>query len=265
MTGCWRHWYADRTALVTGGSSGIGAAVVELLLEARASVHVADVIPSPRHEAVYHRCDLGKQAALDQLARELPRMDCLFNCVGSLDPRLSPIESVSVNFLGVRHLTDAVTDRMSAGGSVASVSSLGARHWMQEPSQWSGLVASPSFVAGQQWCQEHLETLGNGYLTAKRGIAAWTAASALALGRRGIRHNCTVPGPTRTPMLALLNPEALAEPYPAPIARIASAGEQADPLLFLNADAARYITGATLALDGGLSAAETMGQLHWNF
>ena len=115
---------SEPVVTVTGGATGVGAAVVDQLLERDAVVHVLDVADvTPRERVTFTQCDLADPSSIDAALAALPsQIDAHINVAGVAGP--TPADWVlKVNFLGLRHLTESLFDRLSAGGGVVSVSS----------------------------------------------------------------------------------------------------------------------------------------------
>jgi len=109
---------AGSRLVATGISSGIGAAVGRLLVQEGASV-VGGHAPAEEPNGGFVLCDLGELDSLDACLSRLPdRVDGLANTAG-LPGTSDPVTIGRVNFLGLRHLTEAIHTRMNAGGSVA--------------------------------------------------------------------------------------------------------------------------------------------------
>ena len=230
-------------ALVTGGASGMGAAVVAELQADGAEVHVLDVTGD-------RAVDLRDGDAIEAAVARLPGpVDALYNCAGVSGRGQSALDVLLVNFVGLRHLTELVAETMSAGGAIASIASIGGLGWERRLAELSPLVDTEGFTAGRAWCEANPEAIADAYLVSKRALLLWSARSVRRLAARGIRINCTSPGPTTTAMFP--DPTAAVAELAVPLGRPATAEEQARPLLFLNSPAAAYITGANLVVDGG--------------
>jgi NAD(P)-dependent dehydrogenase (short-subunit alcohol dehydrogenase family) len=224
----WR--FDGRRAVVTGCASGIGAHVVRQLTELGADVVGLDKRPPTTEVAEFHALDLTDPASIDRAV-------------------------TSINFLGLRHVTEALLANMRAGSSIVSVSSLAASGYREHQQVVGGLLNTRTMPEGIDWCRRHPDVLADGgYRLSKEAIILYTMSNTAALGANGIRINCTGPGVTETPILDQLR-TAYGQEYlddiPKPLGRVADPAEQAAVLVFLNSQAASYISGQVLWVDGG--------------
>jgi NAD(P)-dependent dehydrogenase (short-subunit alcohol dehydrogenase family) len=222
--------------LVTGGGSGIGAEVCRVLAAAGWQVSAADLRPPEGG----HELDTTDEAGWERVLDAVGPLDGLVNCAGIRDR--APLEElelasfermmavhVSGCFLGTR----GVARRWRAegrSGAVVNISSVTATH----------------AVAGQVH-----------YVTAKGAIAALTRAAAVELGPTGTRVNAIAPGIIRTPMTAdrLGDPDQTAWLLSrVPAGRVGEPAEIASAVQFLLSDAASYVNGVLLPVDGGWAA-----------
>lgn len=249
--------YAGRRVVVTGCASGIGAATAHALTACG-----AEVIGLDRHEpgvapARFVPIDLADPSAIDAAAAGIGgRIDALFNCAG-LAPTQPPLEIVKVNFLGTRHLTQRIIARMEDGGAIVSLSSNGGLNWRARMPLLRAFLDTDGFADGLRWVEPRLSEIGNAYRFAKEAVTLWTLQQSARLIQSGIRVNCISPGAVSTPMLAAIEQQVRAEMIDAttvPIGRRSTAEEQVGPLLFLNSDAASYVNGVDLPVDGGFAA-----------
>ena len=126
------------------------------------------------------------------------------------------------------------------------------------------LVATPDAASGVAWCEKNEERYGDVYIFSKMCIQVFSMKMAAPLIKRGIRINTVNPAPTETPMMKVFEsaaPAALIDTFVEPIGRRALPEEMAYPLIFLNSDAAGYISGHNLNVDGGWTGSVDAGVL----
>ena len=250
----WR--YDGRRAVVTGCASGIGAQVVAQLTELGAHVVGMDQRPPSTDIAEFHAVDLTDPEFIDRAVSSVGGpVHALFNIAGVSSGIGDPLLVVTINFLGLRHLTEAVLENMPPGSSIVSVSSLAASGYRDHQQVIGGLLNTQTMAEGIEWCHRHPDTLADGgYRLSKEAIILYTMRNTAVLGARGIRINCTGPGVTETPILDQLRAaygQRYLDDIPKPLGRVADPAEQAAVLVFLNSQAASYISGQVLWVDGG--------------
>ncbi len=250
----WR--YDGRRAVVTGCASGIGEQVVRQLTELGAEVIGLDKRRPGFEISDFRGVDLADQPSIDAAVASIEGpVDALFNVAGVSSGIENPALVVTINFLGLRHITEALIPQMPAGSSIVSVSSLAAAAYREHLRSVAPLLNTASMEDGIDWCHAHPGALtGGGYRLSKEAIILYTMRNAAALGGRGIRINCTGPGVTETPILDQLRTaygQGYLDDIPKPLGRVSDPAEQAAVLLFLNSAAASYMTAQVIWVDGG--------------
>jgi NAD(P)-dependent dehydrogenase (short-subunit alcohol dehydrogenase family) len=246
---------AGKRALITGGASGIGRATALLFDQAGAAVTVVDVDAAGGHavvqaiagrggQAIFVRADVTQavdcQRAVQETVDRFGGLDILFNNAGIIrrttvlditEEAWDRVMAVNVKsiFLMSRYAIPVMAER--GGGVIVNTAS-----------GW-GLVGGRRAVS---------------YCASKAAVVNMTRAMALDHGPQNIRVNCICPGDTDTPMLRseaqqLETSEEtfLAEAARRPLGRIGSPEEIAQAVLYLVSDAASFVTGTALVVDGG--------------
>lgn len=202
--------------------------------------------------------DLGDRAAIDAAVAQLPaQVDALANIAGV--PGTAPAEVVGrVNYLGLRHFTQRVLERMPEGGSIVHIASILGAQWPERLEQHRALGATASFEAGARWLASHPVSQETCYQYFKEALIVWNATQSQKIFmERGVRMNCVAPGPVFTPILGdfvqMLGQERV-EKDAHRMKRPAFSDEVAPVIAFLCSDAARWVSGINLPVDGGLAS-----------
>ena len=234
-----------KAALITGGASGLGLAAAERMLESGAKVLIADYADAGQEVAdkigaSFIKVDVSKEedvkAAVAKAVEEFGKVDIVVASAGiggdnnaAGDETLANWEKVNaVDYTGVM-LTDRYAieqmRKQGTGGSIINLASM------------FGMVAVPTNVA---------------YSAAKGGVVNMTRAAGTHYAKEGIRVNCVAPGVIDTPLI----PEDQKPIYRKlhPMGRLGESWEVGALITFLASDDAAFITGATIAIDGGYTA-----------
>ena len=246
-----------RVCIVTGGSQGIGEACIRRFARERAQVVIAD-IDDARGAALalevnglYVHCDVGDKAQVDALVSQTiakhGRIDVLVNNAGIfkaadfLDVTEADFDAVlRVNLKGAFLVGQAVAREMAKQESRQSSGAGASRGSIINMSSVNGVLAIPNIAS---------------YNVSKGGINQLTRVMALALADYGIRVNAVAPGTIATDLAAkavLTSDEAKAKIMSrTPMKRLGQPAEIADTVAYLASDAASYITGEIVVVDGG--------------
>lgn len=234
--------------VVTGGSRGIGAAIVRCLAEEGAQVaftyssredaaqDVMSQLPGEGH--FYVKMDISSEESvsqgIEQILAKFPEIHGVVNNAGiTKDTLLLRMKAedfsavVDTNLKGTFYVTKALSRTlMKNKGSIVNITS----------------VIGQTGNAGQA-----------NYAASKAGTVGFTKSVALELASRGVRANCVAPGFIATEMTHVLNPEQKSKILEKiPLASIGEADDVAQAVRFLLSDESKYITGHTLSVNGGM-------------
>ncbi|MET0902747.1 MAG: SDR family oxidoreductase [Acidimicrobiales bacterium] len=251
--------YTGKRALVVGGASGMGAAAVDVLLDAGADVTMMDRAEVSRDGVAFVPVDLSDRASIEAAAAAVDGpIDALLSCAGVADGTPG-IEKI--NFLGHRLLFELLlgAGKLPRGSAIGMISSAAGFGWEQNLEKANQYLDIADFDEAAEWAKANNKA---DYLFSKVAINAYVAREAIQLLKQGVRINAILPGPTDTP-LAQANAstwlsfgsdyrEETGIPASTPL-------EQAYPLVFLCSDAATGITGITLVSDAGYFASGVSG------
>lgn len=258
--------YKGKRVIVSGCFSGMGEATAKLLVSLGAEVHGFDFKESTVPMASFTQIDLRDPQSLETAVAAVGgKVDALFNCAGLPGGGGFPaMDTMKVNFLGTRHLTEQVVPLMAAGGAIVSIASTGGLGWSRRIPVHMELLATQGFQAGVEWCEAHADQVAEGYAFSKEAVIVWTQFMGARLIKQGIRINCSLPSPTQTPMMATFHATSgkdVVDAAAEPLGRYTTAEEQAGPLVLINSNLAGVVNGVVLPVDGGFMGGLATGQV----
>ena len=190
--------YGGKTVVVTGAASGMGAAAARLLVDLGAEVYALDVREVSAPVRQFIKTDLKERDSIDSAVKMIPsQIYSLFNCAGVPSPPFSVPDTILINFVGHRHLTEALLPRLTHGGAVAFVSSTAGMGWKGNLEKVNTFISTRGFDEARAWL-EGVPKIDDGYSFSKQCITAYTKTKAGELAKRNLRINCISPAPTET-------------------------------------------------------------------
>jgi NAD(P)-dependent dehydrogenase (short-subunit alcohol dehydrogenase family) len=261
--------YENKTVVVTGAATGVGAALVDRLRAAHAERIIAlDIKPCNGPVDQFILADLSDPVAIDDAIHRLPEsIDVLFNNAGVAATLPIPVV-IGVNVLAPRRLIAGLHQRMPPGSAVVNTASTAGGGFMERMTQIVELLAIDDWRESLEWVEAHPEFTQNVYGFSKECAQVLTLLQSAPLAKRGIRINSVCPGLIDTPLIAdfqtSMGTPILDWMTSQSGGRKAAPAEVADALAFLGSDAASYINGTNLLIDNGFSAAITTNQIDYS-
>jgi len=237
--------YSGASVLITGGSNGIGLGIAKAYRDAGADVVITgrkasvDDYDHDLSDFTYRQLDVDSQEALVQLAGDIDKLDILVNNAGGVQEdewgHGGFDQSLNVNLASVFHLSSACKPLLEASNFAGGASVVG--------------IASMSSYFGFEWTPA--------YGAAKAGLVQLVKTLGMSWGASGVRANAVAAGLTRSNLTAAVidgMPEMVDGMFARQgLKRVGEPEDIANAVLFLTSPAASWITGQTLAVDGGFS------------
>jgi len=264
--------YEGRRAVVTGGSRGVGAALLDVLAELDvAHVTVLDLNPPEGPHDAFVAVNLAEEDAVRAAVAGIAGpVHALFNNAGVADTQ-PPHVVLGVNYLALRTLSEGLLDRMPEGGAIVNTASTAGNLWKSRVKEIDELLAldGAAWKPALDWFDEHAAALEQGpYNFSKEIVERYTMRSSRPAQRRGVRVNAVCPGPIDTPLLrdfrATTSDQIVDWNIREMAGRPVSPREVASALAFLGSPAAGYVNGVNLDIDGGFFAALATKQVDYS-
>lgn len=261
--------YEGKKVIVAGGSSGMGLAAVEMLLELGAKVTVLDLKECPKPVEKMIITNMLKKDSIDAAIQQLPeKIDRLFVCHGMAAFPGRDIDVVMCNFVSQRYLDDALLPRIPDFGAICHIASFGGYGWQRSWQKVTKMLNTKTWDEAYDWLKANEKDIPDpdAYSFSKKCLVGYVKSSAWKpeLLDRRIRINAISPGLTRTGLTPDFNKASeMQGGGEAVIERIFLGGwkgryatpeEMGYPMVFLNSDMCSYITGQDLNISFGLDA-----------
>lgn len=259
--------YSGKHVVVTGGATGVGAGLLEVLAELGApKVTVLDLKQPEGPHSTFIETNLANRAAIDTAAAKIEGpIAALFNNAGVADTSQREIV-LAVNILAPIHLTEALLPKMPQGGAVVTTASIAGMSWSQRLAEHGELLSQDGWDARMNWLEGR--DLGTDpYPFSKESMQVWTMREAARLRGLGIRINSVCPSPIDTPLakdfFETMGDDAMNFSIDA-AGRMVTGREVAMLLAYLGSDAATFVSGQNIDIDNGMRASLVTGTISFN-
>lgn len=250
--------YQDKICVVTGASSGMGKATVEMLVHLGAKIYAIDINPCPVSGITqFIKCNLAQKNEIDEAFKQLPEnIDCFFGVAGLSGSKTDYRTTFDCNYTANMYITlTYLKTRMTKGGAIVYCTSTAGLEWKKfkkeqnkvvHAATWNEVVAATSSLA-----KKAPATFA--YMYSKRCLSQFACEQAVSFAKLGIRMNNVLPGSTNTGMKQefqeMVGSEENLIAQAGLAGRLATPEEMAAPMIFLNSAMASFIVGVDLVVD----------------
>lgn len=262
--------YEGKRVVVTGGFSGVGAALVELLAEQGAEhITVLDVKEPSGPAQKFIRTDLADRTSVDAAVAAIEGpVHALFNNAGVAGTLPAPTV-FAINYLGLRRLTEGLVDKgvLGEGAAIVNTASIAGVSWPAHLEAIKQLIALDDWDAAQEWLAGN-ELGSDAYSYSKEIVQIYTMHYARTAAAKKLRINSVNPAPIDTPLLPdfrkTISDKIIDWNVEQGAGRLATGRDVALALAFLGSDASGFLNGVNVNLDGGFNAALTVGNVDFS-
>ena len=257
--------YSGKRVVLTGGATGIGAALVDLLDELDvAHLTILDIkAPSGRCDT-FIETNLADPASIDAAIAQIEGpIDVVFSNAG-VAANAGVRTCMAVNVAASRRLTDGLFDKIAKGGTIVYTASMAGNGWPAQVAEITTLLEIEDWNEFLDWCEAHPEVVNDVYAFSKMCMQVYTMRRSYSAIRNGVRINSICPAPVDTPLMADFKVSMGEDAINWAVGvqgngRMAVATDIAPSLAFMGSDAAAFINGENLHVDSGLSSAMVTG------
>jgi NAD(P)-dependent dehydrogenase (short-subunit alcohol dehydrogenase family) len=261
--------YTNKRVVLTGAYSGVGAALLDILVELGGpEVITLDLRKPDGPNAQFIETNMGSEQSVAAAIEKIDGpIDVLFNNAG-VAATFSVEDVMAINWLGLRQLSEGLLPKIKVNGAIANTASIAGGQW---PGHLQDVLDCIDLDTREElfgWCSEHQELVGDGYGFSKECVQVYTMKSAHKTLAQHVRTNSVCPAPIDTPLLPDFNKTITEKTLNWTIDQIggtiASPRDIAMTLAFMGSDASRYVNGVNLNVDMGFNAFMTTGQLDFS-
>ena len=247
--------FENKTVIITGASSGIGAQTAKDIIKCGGKVIGVDIKAPEFEVAEFIQADLSDKESIDRAIAALPEGASALGNIAGLPPTQSADNILAVNLVGLKYFALGAIAKLADGASVVNLASLSGYNW-RESLPLIEKAESLTFDGVADFIRDSGMTAERAYPFTKEALIVWTMQNRFSWQDRGIRMNAVSPGPVKTPILGnfIETMGKRVEDDMSIIGRAGEASEIASVVTFLLSSHSAWLKGSNIYADGGMFA-----------
>ncbi len=260
--------YEGKICVVTGASSGMGKATVEMLVDLGANVYALDLNPCTINGIKeFIKCDLANKKEIDEAFKKIPEhIDSFFGVAGLSGAKTDYRTTFDCNYTSNMYITlNYLKNRMSKGGSIVYCTSTAGLEWKRFKKEQNKVVHAKTWEEVEEVTRKLASSAPAtfAYMYSKRCLSQFACEQAVEFAKLGIRINNVLPASTDTGMKQefqdMIGSEKELIAQAGLAGRLASPEEMAYPMVFLNSEMSSFISGLDMVVDYTDTCLKTLG------
>lgn len=260
--------YEGKICVVTGASSGMGKATVEMLVDLGANVYALDLNPCTINGIKeFIKCDLANKKEIDEAFKKIPEhIDSFFGVAGLSGAKTDYRTTFDCNYTANMYITlNYLKNRMSKGGSIVYCTSTAGLEWKRFKKEQNKVVHAKTCEEVEEVTRKLASSAPAtfAYMYSKRCLSQFACEQAVEFAKLGIRINNVLPASTDTGMKQefqdMIGSEKELIAQAGLAGRLASPEEMAYPMVFLNSEMSSFISGLDMVVDYTDTCLKTLG------
>lgn len=260
--------YEGKICVVTGASSGMGKATVEMLVDLGANVYALDLNPCTINGIKeFIKCDLANKKEIDEAFKKIPEhIDSFFGVAGLSGAKTDYRTTFDCNYTANMYITlNYLKNKMSKGGSIVYCTSTAGLEWKRFKKEQNKVVHSKTWEEVEEVTRKLASSAPAtfAYMYSKRCLSQFACEQAVEFAKLGIRINNVLPASTDTGMKQefqdMIGSEKELIAQAGLAGRLATPEEMAYPMVFLNSEMSSFISGLDMVVDYTDTCLKTLG------
>ncbi len=260
--------YTDKICVVTGATSGMGKATVEILVDLGAKVYALDLNPCTVEGITkFIKCNLAKKEEIDEAFKIIPEhIDCFFGVAGLSGAKTDYRTTFDCNYTANMYITlNYLKNRMNKGGAIVYCTSTAGLEWKKFKKEQNKVVHAKTWEEVQELTKKLAASAPAtfAYMYSKRCTSQFACEQSVEFAKLGIRINNVLPASTDTGMKQefqdMVGSEEGLIAQAGLAGRLANPEEMAYPMVFLNSEMASFVSGLDMVVDYTDTCLKTLG------